>query len=155
MLRFLLEPRLREFSFLERFVFRVTTLRLDGELSLGELLIWSISLLSPLRTLPERKAERRALFLAALSALALSELWYFSYSCAIPALVRLRFPLLSVYQNCPAIFQSLSLLCYSLRKLFLIFLILFFGFFFRDAIQHSLKDVYFVLGFHICFTLCF
>lgn len=87
-------PRRREFSFLPLLVVRETTLKLLGLLSRGLLFLWSISLLSPAFTRPERIAERLALLRDALSFFAFSELWNCEYSCAIPSAVRLRFPLI-------------------------------------------------------------
>ena len=63
--------------------------------------LWSMSLPSPFRTLPDLIAERLAELRADRSALALVEDWYRSYSRSYPAFVRLRFPVLVVYQYLP------------------------------------------------------
>ena len=100
------DPRLREFSDLPRLVARDTTRRLEGRLSVGLLFLWSTSFPSPLCARPAFTAERLALFLAERSAIAFGELWNFWYSCSIPALVRFRFPELSVYQYFPIAIAS-------------------------------------------------
>lgn len=65
--------------------------------------LWSMSLLSPLRTRPERKAERLAELRAERSAFAFSDDWYNLYSRSYPAFVRFRLPVLVVYQYLPTI----------------------------------------------------
>ena len=90
----------REFSFFPRFVAWDTTRKLLEVLCLGLLSLWSISLPSPLLTLPDLRAERLAELRDARSALAFAELWNFSYSCLTPAAVRLRLPF-TVTQNLP------------------------------------------------------
>ena len=102
-------PLRREFSFFPLLVALETTLKLPELLSRGELFLWSISLLSPAFTRPERIAERLALLRDARSFFASSELWNLSYSCAIPAAVRLRLPFSSTYQNFPAIIMPLGI----------------------------------------------
>ena len=107
-LLFLLLPLRREFSFLPLLVATETTLKLLEELCLGLLSLWSISLPSPLLTLPDLRAERLAELRDARSALAFAELWNFSYSCLTPAAVRLRLPF-TVIQNLPNAISSVVL----------------------------------------------
>ena len=87
LLRSLRLPRRREFSFFALLVRRETTLKFDGLLSVGRLLLWSISFPSPLWTLPSLSARRRAAFLDARSRLAFLELWNLEYSCRFPSAV--------------------------------------------------------------------
>lgn len=76
-----------------------------------------MSLPSPFRTLPDLIAERLAELRADRSALALAEDWYRSYSRSYPAFVRLRFPVLVVYQYLPTTTLSLTLAWLAERRL--------------------------------------
>ena len=141
-LLFLLLPLRREFSFLPLLVATETTLKLLEELCFGLLSLWSISLPSPLLTLPDLRAERLAELRDARSALAFAELWNFSYSCLTPAAVRLRLPF-TVIQNLP----MLSHLCLS--NLLLHLLIFLLCFLFAHTVKNGFEDIGDMLFIHI------
>lgn len=108
---------MRLFSRRPRFALADSTRRLLLPLPADTPRLWSMSLPSPFRTLPDLIAERLAELRADRSALALVEDWYRSYSRSYPALVRLRFPVLVIYQYLPTTTLSLTLAWLAERRL--------------------------------------